>query len=482
MRRAVSATAPRRLARWPSRSAAARRPSPPLAAAAPRRALASAPRALEGAQLTSALKHERSPSKMLLLLRHGVEVNDIHLSAAAMALARRVRETKGAANLKQLRGSAGYEELMGELGAATIEMAEKQKLDPQAIANLAWAYAGLEVDHPALMRSLSLAAVQRRAQLNEQAVSMLMRAYSALGIFDEELFGALVRRAAELAPQMTEVAVASLLSSFARLRILDDGLIRQIGRRTSALLQGRGLRGQNTVTMAWALARLNAGDAELIGQLTAHGMSEGTDLRSGNGSNLAWAMAVENQFTEESARWVWADVERAWRANELKGINAKQAHQALLTLRLEYPRWQPPPAITDIAEELRVFFAQESADFAATQRRSNFELAVERLVEARFPGNVEGAVTIHEGYSVDMLVRPFDLIVEVDGPQHFVHGSRRPLGSTLMKHRHLRAAGWKTVNVGYWESDAVLRGTWSVDRALAEQDPNAGRAWPDNAH
>ena len=71
------------------------------------------------------------------------------------------------------------------------------------------------------------------------------------------------------------------------------------------------------------------------------------------------------------------------------------------------------------------------------------------------------------GYSVDIFLGtaafiddvardkfPMGCAVEVDGPYHFLAKSKRPLGHTLLKRRHLRQMGFLVVPVPYWEWDA----------------------------
>ena len=63
-----------------------------------------------------------------------------------------------------------------------------------------------------------------------------------------------------------------------------------------------------------------------------------------------------------------------------------------------------------------------------------------------------------EGYSLDAVGKvvgaPFD--VEVDGPSHFLKGTRKPIGATLLKWRqvpHFRKR--PLVEVPYWEWDRL---------------------------
>ena len=60
-----------------------------------------------------------------------------------------------------------------------------------------------------------------------------------------------------------------------------------------------------------------------------------------------------------------------------------------------------------------------------------------------------------QGYSLDAVVSHGgrEVAVEVDGPSHFV--GRTPTGTTALKRRQLRAAGWTLLPVPYWEWNAL---------------------------
>ena len=67
------------------------------------------------------------------------------------------------------------------------------------------------------------------------------------------------------------------------------------------------------------------------------------------------------------------------------------------------------------------------------------------------------------GYSVDILVQGGGLrgchkgvVVEVDGPSHFLNPDRVLNGASQFKHRFLAAAGWGVVHVPYFEWQAQV--------------------------
>jgi len=68
---------------------------------------------------------------------------------------------------------------------------------------------------------------------------------------------------------------------------------------------------------------------------------------------------------------------------------------------------------------------------------------------------VEEHVHASSGYSMDLLLSDQKTTIEVDGPSHYASGTRTPLGSTIMKHRHLHQLGFDLRVLPYWEWDQL---------------------------
>ena len=68
-------------------------------------------------------------------------------------------------------------------------------------------------------------------------------------------------------------------------------------------------------------------------------------------------------------------------------------------------------------------------------------------------------VSTKSGYSLDAVVmfRGERIGVELDAPSHFVGQSQSPNGSTILKHRQVRALeeNLKLVSVPYWEWNTI---------------------------
>jgi RAP domain len=71
----------------------------------------------------------------------------------------------------------------------------------------------------------------------------------------------------------------------------------------------------------------------------------------------------------------------------------------------------------------------------------------------------DNEVTICDTYVVDILLnasysgRPSSkgTVIELDGPSHYEHFQLAPLGPTVMKRRHLEAAGYSVLTLPYWK-------------------------------
>ena len=57
------------------------------------------------------------------------------------------------------------------------------------------------------------------------------------------------------------------------------------------------------------------------------------------------------------------------------------------------------------------------------------------------------------GYAVDVSLPSLKIAIEADGPTHRCRNSKQPLGATVMKQRHLNAAGWQLITIAHDDWD-----------------------------
>ena len=108
-----------------------------------------------------------------------------------------------------------------------------------------------------------------------------------------------------------------------------------------------------------------------------------------------------------------------------------------------------------IADAARTAFIKQSSSGAnASKLQRSVARALRRLGEQVS----EEVVLDDSGFSVDIQLTGQRVVVEVDGPMHYLRPrSGRPIvdGSTRFKHRLLTALGWKVLHVPYFEWRAL---------------------------
>lgn len=126
--------------------------------------------------------------------------------------------------------------------------------------------------------------------------------------------------------------------------------------------------------------------------------------------------------------------------------------------------WSWGEIVSRASRELVACAAEQVGDAAGLSRMDALRLAIEGEASmSRLQDDVgqalralgldleEEFIDLPSGYSIDVYLPGEHAAVEVDGPFHFASGSKEHLGSTLIKHRHLRQRGFHLVAVPYWE-------------------------------
>ena len=168
-----------------------------------------------------------------------------------------------------------------------------------------------------------------------------------------------------------------------------------------------------------------------------------SELHAQNFANTAWAFATVNLLDEKLFRALASEVER--RVSEFNAKYLSQLHQWVLSHRIA---GLPEPLSLSLRN--RCFDAFRSVQSCPSHLQRNVV-----AVLAKLSSDVQLEFVTEEGYSIDarMLWEGVYVGVEVDGPSHFLAGcgGRSPTGATALKHRQLRAQGWRVVVVPYFE-------------------------------
>lgn len=361
---------------------------------------------------------------------------------------------------------------------------------PQGIANTLWAFATLDHKPPAAVVSRVLAAAE--GMLEEalpQHLSILTWSCASLGFqMPDHVLDHVSSRAQRCASEFKPQELANLVWGFAKLQHYDAPLLDSVARACRTRLP-QFSRSQNVSNIVWAYATLHHHPGPLLAEFAAEAARHLHEYKPQEVANLLWAYAtlgepcpavVQALEREVCARrrWLgewkqqevsnllwalavmsaaspglWHTVLGSLRGHLLHGYThdeLRQLYQAGLLAEL-----QLPGALAAIPAPLCAR-AREAWQQAAHAGRVLGELQQDVARTVRMLGyqQQDGVLTDDGLVSVDILVPQLRLVVEVDGPRHYLANMARPLGSTIARARLLRSRGYLVANVGYrdWES------------------------------
>ena len=208
---------------------------------------------------------------------------------------------------------------------------------------------------------------------------------------------------------------------------------------------------QELANTAWAFAKAGQPDAQLFMALARAAERRVGDFNAKHLANTAWAFAVANCYSDQLFGPAFAHCCETTICTYAEVQHLARLHQWVLWHQeLELPR-PLSPALRD-----RCFAAFCATPSSPSQMQRKVTAAL-----AELGAHLKEEWVIEEGYSIDVLVLNLwegeQVAVEVDGSSHFLRGNvgHSPNGATLLKHRQLRALGWRLVSVPYWEWDEV---------------------------
>ncbi|GBF97364.1 hypothetical protein Rsub_11011 [Raphidocelis subcapitata] len=256
-------------------------------------------------------------------------------------------------------------------------------------------------------------------------------------------------------------------------------------RLEAAVLRAGGPRALGPPQLAavlWAFATLgHAPEALLEGLARGWGTKRGGGLRAlqpGQLATVAWSLAAMGRARSEAFRLAWAEVLQ--RGEGAAGVkhHLVQIWQAALEARLEGgdsgggggsggggsgggggagSAAGEDAGAQSLLAAAEAAFASEAASLKGRSHSSYQRAIANALTGARVMHVMEDSSS---GYSIDVSIPSLRVAIEADGPSHLSRnkgpgGAPVRLGATRMKARHLRAMGWRVVNVAFSEWDAT---------------------------
>jgi RAP domain len=306
---------------------------------------------------------------------------------------------------------------------------------------------------PSLFKAIAKAAQVRINDFNPQALSNTAWAFATSNHEAPSLFDAIARAAQVRINDFDPRALSNMAWSFATLNHGAPTLLDAIA--NAAQVQINEFNPQDLANTAWAFATLNHGAPTLLDAIANAAQVQINEFKPQTLANMAWSFAVFNiqpdSFIPASSAFAQTFLSRDPSSFNVEGIS--QLHQFQLWCKEQTgASWLP--------DELRTLCRQVfvCAEAEPSQLQNDVAAAL-RAVQG--VSQVQEEVLTQCGYSLDAAVvfQGNRIGVEVDGPSHFVGRSHSIKGSTLLKHRQLRALeDWKLVTIPYWEWNAINTG------------------------
>jgi very-short-patch-repair endonuclease len=321
---------------------------------------------------------------------------------------------------------------------------------PQNISNLMWALATSGVSsEPALVQAMSSEAVRKARGFNPQAISNLVLALATSRVpLDVTFVQAMSSEAVSKRRAFNAQAITSLMWALATARVpLDAALLQAMS--SEAMSNAGDFKPQEISSFMWALATLGVSpDAALSEAMLSEAVLKGSDFKPKEVANLLYALAIFDVSPDVAlvrALLAKSSVE------DFTSEERPQLHQFFLfnflsTHSLDLSSW------AQLAAECKAaFVALSSSNANPSALQEEVAYALQKLVSEELLGE---QVLKDSGYSVDIQLAGIRVVVEIDGPNHYLRGTGQEGvmdGRTQFKTRILRQLGYTVLQVPYFQ-------------------------------
>lgn len=332
------------------------------------------------------------------------------------------------------------------------------RFDPQVLSNLLWAFGKTNFTHPAALGAM--ASEMKRANLNRftpQALSNSLLAMAALNYVDVALLdtvSAHLERCQAL-DRFSSQSISNILWAFKSLEYRSEGALAVLAGEMERRAGLESFSAQTCSNVLLAFAKLDyTGHPKLLGllvkQLSANN-NGGGDALVQPVINSMWAVACLDAFALEHVREWFASsslVVAAAAETELDNVCAQQLLQVKVAWEQQQQPIGPSPLIKSMhrSSSLPLLLTHHQSP-----KSSRVHLGISTLLRRELGGEVvvlDEAVLLDGAAQVDIYLPKHNLVVEVDGPNHyFVNLPSVQSGSTKLKHRLLRRAGFELVSI-----------------------------------
>jgi hypothetical protein len=204
---------------------------------------------------------------------------------------------------------------------------------------------------------------------------------------------------------------------------------------------------QGLVTLLWSCLLLGADSSALMAKVVLMGADDLASFPPKALTMLGWLLCADRTYPPALLRALIARIN----ALPLAGFSHHSRMQLLqlqTALELDAPHLDlsiQPRLITQPVE--RVDLLQHSSASHRLVSRALSQIGVAHSNEHQVVGLA---------YTVDIALHATNHVLQVNGPMHYLPLSETPGPKMRLQRRHIEKAGWRVVDVPYWEIDSQL--------------------------
>jgi hypothetical protein len=326
-----------------------------------------------------------------------------------------------------------------------VQLDNLRDFDPQALSNIVWAYATAGVNHPRLFDKMAkhIVSLDHLREFKPQELSNIAWSYATAGVSHPKLFDKVANHIAGLDHLRGFISqnLSNIVWAYATAQVSHPKMFQQVAK--AAIQRKRDFISQHVANILWSYATMGIYDKQLFSSFVPTAAKLIESYNNQELANIAWAYAVADVDTPTlfNDRFINKCLEKE---DGFSIENIFQLHQWHLWQTKEKSRNGLSEELQDIC--YKAFVSEEP-------NPSKFQDdVVSQLSSIGLDPKEE--VLLGSGYRLDVLVEVNGktIVVEVDGPSHFIGRSKYPMGSTILKRRQVPSIdGIELISVPYWE-------------------------------
>ncbi|KAL7450816.1 hypothetical protein ACHAWC_002664 [Mediolabrus comicus] len=338
-----------------------------------------------------------------------------------------------------------HPKLFEKLANHVVRLDHLRDFRPQALSNIVWAYATAGVNHLHLFEKLAnhIIAHDHLREFSPQNLSNIVWAYATAGVNHPKLFEKMANYIVQLDHliKFKPQELSNTVWAYATAQVSHPKMFQQVAK--AAIQHKEEFISQHVANLLWSYATLGINDKQLFSSFVPTAVQLIDSYNNQGLANVAWAYAVADVDapTLFNDRFIDKCLEKK---DGFSLVDLSQLHQWHL--------WQTKEKLfAGLPEELqdRCYKAFISEEPTPSKFQDD---VVEQLSSIGLVPKEEELLDC--GYRIDAIVEVNGktIVVEVDGPSHFVGKSKSPTGSTILKRRQVPAIDKiELVSVPYWE-------------------------------